>query len=249
MERSEIIKKIKALVEESNEFIKQKDFLIVYENYMNIAKLCEQIGDDKNANSYMEAANKFKQRADVVIHEKELRDAINKALALAKIANENKEYSRVSDIYYSIASKLYELKDEETAKKFSEAARKFREKAAFEDVPKDVKPSVPTEIHESSDVAPIDQFASALKIGVEAQKMEPPPEDTNVPFIAPPTIKEPVKIPPASALVEMDVNLNKLDQFLMDLGLKCPNCGKELSEEESATLTHCPKCGHDLSSF
>jgi len=85
MERSELIKKIKALVEETNEFIKQKEFLLVYENYTNIAKLCKEIGDEKNANSYTEAANKFKQRADVVKHEKELRDAINKALALAKI--------------------------------------------------------------------------------------------------------------------------------------------------------------------
>ncbi|NVM03683.1 MAG: hypothetical protein HWN67_15235 [Candidatus Helarchaeota archaeon] len=246
MERSEIIKQIKMLVEEANTSIKEKHFIIVYENYTKVADLCKQIGDEKNANSYMEAANKFKKRAEVVEHEKELRDAINKALALAKIANENKEYSRVSDIYYSIASKLYDLKDEETAKKFSDAARKFREKAALEEVPKEVKPSVPTEIQESTDVAPIDQFASALKIGVEAKKTEPPPDDESVPFTPPPTMKEPIKIPPASALGEMDVNLDKLDQFLLDLGLKCPSCGKELSEEESATLSKCPNCGNNL---
>ncbi len=246
MERSEVIKLIKMMIEETNSAIKDKQFLLVYENYTKIAELCKQIGDEKNANSYAEAANKFKQRADIVEHEKELRDAINKALALAKIANENKEYSRVSDIYYSIASKLYDLKDEETAKKFSEAARKFREKAALEEVPTEVKPSVPAEIHESTDVAPIDTFASALKIGVEAQKIEAPPVNDKVPFIEPPTKKEPIKIPPASALGEMDINLDKLDQFLLDLGLKCPNCGKELTEEESATLTKCPNCGQDL---
>ncbi|MHA1301853.1 MAG: zinc ribbon domain-containing protein [Candidatus Helarchaeota archaeon] len=266
MERSQVIKKIKELAAQANQALTEKNYQFVYTTYLKIAELCKQIGDLKNANSYTEAAEKFKSRAELASREQELRAAINKALDAAKIANENREYSRVSDIYYSIAAKLYDLGEEDSARKFSEAARKFREKAALESVPREDMTGVPREIQESQETAPISQFTEALKFGIEVEKKLPPVNETVLPFaetpIESPTkliqqakeksvpvkdgVPEAVKKSKASALEEMDVDLSKLDQFLIDLGLKCPKCGHEISEEDAATIKKCPKCGADM---
>jgi tetratricopeptide (TPR) repeat protein len=260
MERSEIISKIKSLAEQANKLIVKKEYGSVYMTYLKIAELCEQIGESENAESYKKAADQFKARLEVAEKEKELREAINQAIEAAKIASENKQYSRVSDIYYSVAAKLYDIGEEESAKKFSEAARKFRERAALEGVPKEVVSEVPKEIRESKKTAPISNFTEAIKFGVEIEKNLTPVEKSTIPFTpTAPSDKsetipetgppEAVKKSAASALEEMDIDFNKLDQFLIDLGLKCPNCGLEIKESEAGTLVKCPKCGYELSKF
>ncbi|MHA1377862.1 MAG: hypothetical protein ACTSRG_05730 [Candidatus Helarchaeota archaeon] len=266
MERSEVIKKIKSLAVEANQAIGKKDFEFVYLTYLKIAELCKEIEDIKNSNLYTEAAEKFKARAELQAREKELRDAINRAIEAAKIANTNKEYSRVSDIYYSVAAKLYDLGEEDSAKQFSEAARRFREKAALETIPKNDYSGVPQEVQDSKETAPISQFTNALKFGMDVEKKLPPLAKEPLPFteisaedaskivsknksasnISKSEVPEAVKKSKASALEDMDVDLSKLDQFLVELGLKCENCGHEISEEDAATLTKCPKCKKEL---
>lgn len=283
MERSEVIKEIKILVEDANNAIEQKDYQLVYEIYTKIADLCNEIGDSKNADNYTEAANRFKKRTEIAQHQKDLHDGINRAIALAKIANQNKEYSKVSDIYYKLASMLHDLGEEESAQKFSEAARKFREKVALEAASKEVKAQVSKEVRESVKVTPISQFTAALQVGIEAEKELPPIEETQIPFIpsekkltlvAPPE-KKPTPIPPSkiasrtkpepkkmqkmekppttsrnlptsTALSEMGVNIDKLNSFLIELGLKCPKCGQEITESDADKLKKCPRCKADL---
>ena len=236
-----------ALIEEANRAINEGKFEIVYQKYLKVAELCNQIGDAVNAKSYSDAAENFRRKAlEIKKREKQLKDAINRAVNAAKIAYQNKEFSKISDLYYNVASMLHELGDEVNATKFSNSAKKFRERATLEQKGKEMVKQLPKEVQSSITHAPINS------VKITAPKVQSQPVESkatgihssSLQSIPQPTTAVPRHLAP-SALGNMRVNIEKLDKFMESLGLKCPRCGSFIKDNN---VKICPNCSLDLSS-
>lgn len=239
-----LVQQIMKLIEEANNAIRLGKYDMVYHRYMQISNLCENIGDLQNAEGYKESAKQFKEKA---LEEKakirDLREAINKAINAAKVAYNNKEYSKISDLYFNVATMLYELGEEESALKFSNSAKKFRERAAIELKEKEFVKQLPLEVQKSATQAPIQHFriSNDKKITFTPQQKlnAVKPSDGRIP-------KPQASIDRAlqpSAINSMHVNIQKLEDLMKGLGLICPNCQLEIKDP---TAEKCPKCGVKL---
>ncbi|NHI92352.1 MAG: hypothetical protein EAX96_07595 [Candidatus Lokiarchaeota archaeon] len=246
-QNSAIVNQIFALIEEANKAINEAKFETVYQKYIKIAELCNQIGDKQNAASYQEAAKNFRIKAiESKKREKQLKDAINRAVNAAKIAYQNKEFGKISDLYYNVASMLHELGDEQNATKFSNSAKKFRERSVLEQKGKDMVKQLPKEIQSSIKQSPITSN-DLVTSEARPKSAESPPAvqvSSSQQKIPQPTSAVPRHLAP-SALSNMRVNINKLDKFMESLGLKCPKCGTFIKDIQTKI---CPNCSLDLTS-
>ncbi len=240
-QNSGIIKEIMNLIEEANKAINEGKFEIVYQRYMAVSMLCEQIGDSQNAVSYKESAVKFKEKALEQKQKTEtLRAAINKAINAAKIAYKNKEYGKISDLYFSVATMLYELGEEDSATKFSNSAKKFRERAIIENKEKDMIKQLPPDVQKSATQAPISDFNISndkkITFSPQAKPITTKPTYGTIP-------KPHARHLEPSAISSMNVNINKLEALMKGLGLICPSCQFEINDPN---IEKCPKCGNNL---
>ncbi|GAG74685.1 unnamed protein product, partial [marine sediment metagenome] len=224
--------------------INKGKFGIVHLGYMEISKLCEQIGDEQNAALYKESAEKFKLKAvEQKRNTEDLRQAINKAINAAKIAYKNKDFGKISDLYFSVATMLHELGEEDSALKFSNSAKKFRERIAIEQKAKDTVKQLPQEVQKSATQAPISDF----RLDNDKKITFFPPQKpfhtvTTGDKIPKPQVKIAREIQP-SAIGSMNVNIQKLEALMKGLGLICPGCQLEIKD---SSTKKCPKCGSNL---
>ena len=231
------------LIEEANQAINKGKFEVVSRKYLKVAELCNKIGDIDAATSYNKAAEEFKQRAlENEQREKELRESINRAINAAKIAYKNREYSKISDLYYNVASMLHELGDEQNAIKFSNSAKKFRERVILEQKAIEVRKQLPKEVQESIKHSPISQVKlSTIKPQQTVSQVVRTPQAPRK-GIPTPKSNVPSHLSP-SALGSMKINIDKLDKFMESLGIRCPSCGEIIKDPK---ITKCPKCGKAL---
>jgi len=243
-QNSGTVKQIMTLIEEANNAINEGKFEIVYLRYTSISKLCEQIGDEANAASYKDSAEKFKTKSlEQKRNTEDLRGAINKAISAAKIAYKNKDFPKISDLYFSVATMLHELGEEESAMKFSNSAKKFRERIAIESKAKETVKQLPLEVQKSATQAPIKDFRIADDKKIIFFPQEKTLETVRTGDMIPkPQVKIAREIQP-SAISAMSVNIQKLEALMKGLGLICPGCQLEIKD---SSTEKCPKCGTDL---
>ncbi|MHA1144822.1 MAG: zinc ribbon domain-containing protein [Candidatus Helarchaeota archaeon] len=249
MEQSLVISQIKKLITEANQSIASKNYKDVHDKYREIAKLCQKIGDNVNAQKYEEAAQRFLAKAKKIDqHKKELRKAIDQAVDTAQLAYKHQEYRKVSDIYFQVAQMLHELDDDVSAEKFSSAARQFRERAALEEAQKQMVQQLPKAVQESASVKPIDDSTIVFMETSQYEKPRPPLSQMakTQKTQAQETFQPPAKTPEGlskSALSSFKINVNKLDEFIAQMSFNCPHCGAKIS----GSMKVCPNCNARLS--
>lgn len=195
-----------------------------------------------------------------------LQEAIDRALKVANRAIRAKNFGKVADIYYRVASMLNDLGDQAGAARFSSAAKQFKEKnqvieqinEAYEESNIAYNKGDYTTVAEnyfkiSSLSELIGDMKTAKQFKMEAEKFltslksrpEAKKEEMKTMTEIAPAIQSQV---PSSVDLNRDVqklNLNTrvdLGDAMLTLGLICPHCGSEINPE----LDLCPKCNKPI---
>ena len=195
---------------------------------------------------------------------KELQEAINRALKAANRALKKNDFEKVADIYYRIAYMMNDLGDLETARKFSEAAKQFKEKnrilneinnlmavadAAYQNhdyisvAENYLKISSLAEIF--GDKSTSQRFKTEAEKFLEMAKLQ---LKTGAPKIASMSnfassiqsqVPSSIQLQPGVARGKSKSSLG-YDEALVALGLICRHCGKDIDPD----LKKCPNCGN-----
>jgi hypothetical protein len=192
-------------------------------------------------------------------------DAINRALKAASRALKANAYGKVADIYYRIAYMLNDIGDEAAARKFSDAAKQYKEKNYFLTEIRNTK-ELADQAYNKKDYSgvaenylKISSLATAfgdmdtakrfaheaekfmglakLQVGAEEAKLTTMTEiSSNIQSEIPATIEL------KSGSRHIKTSKLGYDDALVALGLICGNCGHEINPD----YKNCPNCGNKI---